>query len=242
MAQRNREAIESKLSYPEFLALLITDEGARSDQKKYTHHLSKAGFKGDKTLAGVDFDFNLGIDQRQVSDLADRRFIEEKVAVLIAGPCGTGNSHIAQALSRCAVRKRYEVLFTTQSQLGGQIHAARATGTIGSKLQPQTRVPLLMIDDFGLKLIKPVQDGDFHALIAERYESVSTIVTSNLDFNEWGEALPNKLLSASTLDRLRHGSHQLVLDGKSYRSPWPLKQEQDHQFQRSPKPRNNRSA
>jgi len=66
LAQRNREAIENKLSYPEFLALLITDEAARRDQKKYTHRLRKAGFKGDKTLEGFDFAFNPGIDQRQI--------------------------------------------------------------------------------------------------------------------------------------------------------------------------------
>jgi len=235
LAQRNREAIENKLSYPEFLALLITDEAARRDQKKYTHRLRKAGFKGDKTLEGFDFAFNPGIDQRQISDLADGRFIEEKVALLIAGPCGTGKSHIAQALGHCAVRKGFEVLFTTQTQLVGQIHAARATGTIERKLQTLIRVPLLIIDDFGLKPLKPGQDEDFHDLIAERYESASTIVTSNLDFNEWGEAFPNKLLAASTLDRLRHGAYRLVLDGKSYRSPRPLKQEKKSSVAKAPK-------
>jgi DNA replication protein DnaC len=77
----------------------------------------------------------------------------------------------------------------------------------------------LIVDDFGLKPLKPGQDEDFHDLIAERYERAATIVTSNLDFNEWGEAFPNKLLGASTLDRLRHGAYRLVLDGKSYRTP-----------------------
>lgn len=75
------------------------------------------------------------------------------------------------------------------------------------------------MDDFGLKPFKPGQDEDFHDLIAERYERTSTLITSNLDFNEWGEAFPNKILATSTLDRLRHGAYRLVLDGKSYRSP-----------------------
>ncbi|MCH8285326.1 ATP-binding protein [candidate division KSB1 bacterium] len=90
----------------------------------------------------------------------------------------------------------------------------------------QTRVPLLIIDDFGLKPFKPGQDEDFHDLIAERYERTATIITSNLDFAEWGDAFPNKLLGASTLDRLRHGAYRLVLDGKSYRQPRPLKSRQ----------------
>ena len=216
---RNRQAIESKLSYPEFLALIIQDEAERRDQKKYAMRLRRAGFRGDKTLEGFDFDFNPTIDQRLIQDLAQCRFIEEKVAVLIAGPCGTGKSHVAQAIGHCAVRKGYDVMFTTQSTLLAQINAARATGAIERKLQTLVRVPLLIIDDFGLKPLKADQDEDFHDLIAERYERNATIVTSNLDFTEWGEAFPNKLLGASTLDRLRHAAYRLVLDGESYRAP-----------------------
>jgi DNA replication protein DnaC len=226
LAQRNREAIEKKLSYPEFLALLIQDEAGRREQKKYALRLRRAGFRGDKTLEGFDYAFNSGIDQQQIADLATGRFIAEKVSVLIAGPCGTGKSHVAQALGHCAVRRGYDVVFTTQTQLLGQIHAARATGTIERKLQTLTRVALLIIDDFALKPFKPGQDEDFHDLIAERYENTATIITSNLDFAEWGDAFPNKLLGASTLDRLRHGAYRLVLDGKSYRKPRPLNRAQ----------------
>jgi len=214
---RNREAIQGKLTYPEFLALLIQDEAERRDQKKYALRLRRAGFRGDKTLEG--FDFNPTADQRLITELAQCRFIEEKVAVLIAGPCATGKSHIAQAIGHCAVRKGYDVMFTTQTTLLSQINAARATGAVERKLQTLIRVPLLIIDDFGLKPLKPTQDEDFHDLIAERYERAATIVTSNLDFSEWGEAFPNKLLGASTLDRLRHAAYRLVLDGKSFRAP-----------------------
>ena len=216
---RNREAVEKKLTYPEFLALIIQDEAGRREQKKYGTRLRRAGFRGDKTLEGFDFDFNPGINQQLIKDLAQCRFIEEKVAVLIAGPCGTGKSHIAQAIGHCAVRRGYDVMFTSQSSLLTQINAARATGAIERKMQTLIRVPLIIIDDFGLKPLKPGQDEDFHDLIAERYERAATIITSNLDFTEWGEAFPNKLLRASTLDRLRHAAYRLVLDGKSYRTP-----------------------
>ena len=152
---RNREAIQSKLTYPEFLALVIQDEAERRDQKKYALRLRRAGFRGDKTLEGFDFDFNPTIDQRLIHDLAQCRFLEEKVAVLIAGPCGTGKSHIAQAIGHAAVRKGYDVMFTTQTTLLSQINAARATGAIERKFQTLVRVPLLIIDDFGLKPFTP---------------------------------------------------------------------------------------
>ena len=235
LTARNREAIEKKLSYPEFLALMIQDEAERREQKKYDLRLRRAGFRGDKTLEGFDFAFNLQIDQQQIRDLASGRFIEEKVAVLIAGPCGTGKSHIAQAIGRCAVRQGFDVLFSTQTQLLGQMHAARATGNLERKMQTLTRIPLLIMDDFGLKPLKPGQDEDFHDLIAERYERTSTLITSNLDFEEWGDAFPNKILAASTLDRLRHGAYRLVLDGKSYRAPRPLTKDLKTKLEENPK-------
>ena len=81
-------------------------------------------------------------------------------------------------------------------------------------------MPLLIIDDFGLKPLRAPADEDLHDLIAERYEQAATIVTSNLDFTEWDQAFPaNRLLASASLDRLRHNAYCLVLDGQSYRTP-----------------------
>ena len=219
---RNREATEKQLSYTEFLALLIQDEVARREQRKFALRVRRAGFRTQKTLEGFDFDFNPSINRAQIQELSTCGFIQEKVAVLIAGPCGTGKSHIAQALGHCAVRKGYDVLFTTQTKLLGQLHAARATGAFERRFQTFVKVPLLLIDDFGLKPLSPPHEEDFHDLIAERYERAATIVTSNLDFAEWGDAFSNRLLGAATLDRLRHGAYRIILDGESYRAPRPL--------------------
>jgi DNA replication protein DnaC len=108
-------------------------------------------------------------------------------------------------------------LFFTQAKLLANLHAARATNTYEKRFQTLAKVDLLIIDDFGLKPLKSPQDEDFHDLIDERYEQKSTIITSNLDFSEWGQAFPNKLLGAATLDRLRHNAYRLVLEGESYR-------------------------
>jgi DNA replication protein DnaC len=219
---RNRQAIDQKLAYTDFLALLIADEVARREQKKLNLRLRRANFRSHKTLEQFDFGFNPTINRALIQELATGRFIIEPVSVLIAGPCGTGKSHLAQALGHIGVRLGHDVLFTTQTQLLGSLNAARATGTIERRFQALARVSLLLIDDFGLKPLRPPQDEDFHDLISERYEQTATIVTSNLDFAEWGDAFPNRLLGAATLDRLRHGAYRVVLDGDSYRSPRPL--------------------
>ena len=219
---RNRQAIEDKLAYTDFLALLLQDEVARRSHKKLAVRIRRANFRNQKTLEDFDFAFNPSLNRALILDLATGRYLEEKVAVLIAGPTGTGKSHIAQALGHCAIRQGYDVLFTTQSKLLGLLQAARATNSFERRFQSLAQTDLLIIDDFGLKPIRPPQDEDFHDLIADRYERRASIITSNLDFLEWGEAFPNRLLGAATLDRLRHGAYRVVLDGESYRAPRPF--------------------
>lgn len=224
---RNQQAIGSKMAYTEFLSLLISDEVARREQKKFDLRLRRAAFRSPKTLDQFDFAFNPKINSALIQELITGRFIAEKVAVLIVGPCGTGKSHIAQAIGHAAVRQGHDVLFTSQSQLLGNLHAARATDTFARRFQALVRLPLLIIDDFGLKPLRPPHDEDFHDLVAERYERGATVLTSNLDFSEWGGAFPNQLLGAATLDRLRHGAYRVILDGKSYRSPRPMENRLD---------------
>ena len=219
LAQRNREAIERKLSYPEFLALMIQDELARRDQKKYDTRVRRAGFRGYKTLESFDLGINTSLTRPQLNELASCRFIDEKVSVLIAGPSGTGKSHLAQALGHCAVQQGHDALFFTQSKLLSHLHAGRATNTYERRFQALVKVPLIIIDDFGLKPLKSPHDEDLHDLIDERYERGSTIVTSNLEFSEWCDPFPNKLLGIASLDRLRDNAYRVVLDGDSYRRP-----------------------
>lgn len=215
---RNREAIAGKLAYTDFLALLITDEVARRDEK-FTTRVRRAGFRSHKTIEQFDFDFIPKLNRALITDLATCQFIDERANVLIAGECGTGKSHLAQALGHCAVRKGYDVLFCSQTQLLGGLNAARATATYERRFQALVRVPVLIIDDFALKPLRSPADEDLHDLIAERYERASTVITSNLALNEWGEAFPNRLLGAATIDRLRHDARCLTLEGDSYRAP-----------------------
>ena len=219
---RNQQAITSKMAYTDFLSLLISDEVARREQKKFDLRLRRAAFRSTKTLEQFDFDFNPKINATLIHDLMTCRFIQEKVAVLIVGPCGTGKSHIAQAIGHAAVKLDCDVLFTSAAQLLSSLYAARAHDHYERRFKYLCQLDLLIIDDFGLKPLRSPADEDFHDLMAERYERKATVVTSNLDFSEWGDAFPNKLLGAATLDRLKHGAYRLILDGKSYRKPRPL--------------------
>lgn len=219
---RNQQAIETKLAYTDFLALLVQDEVARRDQRHFGQRLRKAQVNGDKTLERFDYEHSPTLNRALVAELATCRFVTEHAPVLIAGPTGTGKSHLVQALAHCALRAGYDVLFITHNKLLSQLHAARATNTYDRKLQQLAKIDVIAIDDFGLRPMRSPQDEDFHELIAERYERTTTLVTSNLDFDEWGSAFPNKLMGAATIDRLRDGAYRIVLDGATRRKLRPL--------------------
>ncbi len=207
LESRNKQAIDGKMAYTDFLSLLVSDEVARRDQKKFDFRLRRAAFRSNKTLDQFDFDFNPKINSALIHDLMTGRFIHEKVATLIVGPCGTGKSHIAQAIGHAAVRQDHDVLFTTAAQLLSSLYAARANDSYDRRFKLLSQIDLLIVDDFGLKPLRAPADEDFHDLIAERYERKPTVITSNLDFGEWGDAFPNKLMGAATLDRLKHGAY-----------------------------------
>ncbi len=126
---RNHQAIQQKMAYTDFLSLLISDEVARREQKKFDFRVRRAAFRSSKTLEQFDFDFNPTINTALIHDLTTCRFIHEKVCALIVGPCGTGKSHIAQAIGHRAIQLDHDVLFTTAAQMLGSLYAARAHDT-----------------------------------------------------------------------------------------------------------------
>ena len=218
LLDRNQEAVTNQMTYFEFLGLLLQDELLIREQRRYERRYKNAEFKGQKTIENFDFSFNPKINQALIRDLMTCRFIQEKRPVMIIGPCGTGKSHIAQAIGHNAIRKGYDVLFTTQTKISQMLQASNATNLYNKKLKALAKIPLLIIDDLGLKPLRSPQDEDLHELIAERYEQAATIVTSNLAFDEWHQAFPNQLLAVATLDRLRHDAYQVTLEGKSFRA------------------------
>ncbi len=140
--------------------------------------------------------------------------------MLIVGPCGTGKA-ISRRRSDTAPCVRGTTSSSPPARSCSPANAARAVGTYERKLQQLARVPLLIIDDFGLEPLRAPADEDLHDLIAERYEHAATLVTSNLDFTEVrDQAFPgNRLLASATVERLRHNAYCLTLDGASYRAP-----------------------
>ena len=203
LESRNRQAIDEHLAPTEFLSLLLNDEMARRDQHRLSQRLRKAAFQSSKTIEQFDFDALPTLNRSLVHDLLTCRFVAECAPILIAGPIGSGKSHLAQAIGHQAIRQGIEVFFTTQAQLCGSLVRARLAGVYERRMKMLMRVPILIIDDFGLKPMRSPHDDDLHEIIAARYEQRPVIVTSNLDFDECGEAFAdNELLGAATIDQI----------------------------------------
>jgi DNA replication protein DnaC len=217
---RNRQAVEGKLSFVEFLAMLVQDEVERREQKKLASRRKRANLSSQKTLEGFDFSLKPKLNRAQILDLATCRFIEEKANVLILGPTGVGKTHLAEALGDQACRQGYDVVGGPASKLLGELFRARADGSYAKKLKALARADLLFLDDFGLKPLRTPEDEDFYEVVNERYEKGSILLTSNLDpQEEWDKVFPNPLLGAASVDRLRHRAHRIVIDGDSIRKP-----------------------
>lgn len=230
---RNRQAIQDKLSYVEFMERLLEDEVERRGQKQLSLRLRRATFLSEKTLEGFDWSFNPTINRQQILDLAAGQWIERKECCLIVGPTGTGKSHLAQALGQEACRRGYDVLFTPAAKMLAHLNGGRADGTSDKRMAQYLRPDLLVVDDFGLRPLRGREPEDFYEVIGERYERGSILVTSNRDYTEWPEAFgENALLASAALDRLAHRAHLITITGASYRAhhrPKPLGKDLDEE-------------
>lgn len=217
LSQRIEQAMQEKWSYSDLFEILLTDEIERRDNKQLTQRLTKSKLEPTKTLETFNFGFNPKIQTSLIKELASCAFIEKKQNIFILGPSGVGKSHLAQAFGHQACRNGHEVLFYCTYQLFEWIYAGRGDGTHKRRLAHAIKMPLLIIDDFGLQPLNEAQQADLYQLIAERYEKSPTIITSNRDFDEWVSIFTNPLIGTAALDRLVHRGIQIVIEGDSYR-------------------------
>lgn len=211
------QAQQGKMGYLEFLSLLLQDEIARRGQRGLASRLAKARFEEQKTLEEFDFTYNPKIPAEKVRDLATCRYLEAGESIIVCGPVGTGKSHLIQALGHCACRQGYSVSYVRTGRLLSDLGGGRADGTWESRLRRYLQPDLLIMDDFCLKELTPLQAEDVYELVSERHRGSSMIIASNRSAQDWYPLFPNPVLAEGALDRLINCSHHLVLEGRSYR-------------------------
>lgn len=221
LEMRNRQAIEESLSFVEFLERLVEDEIERRSQKQLHLRLRRSGLEDSKTLESFDFAFNTSVNKKQLFDLATCQFVERAQSVFLVGQAGVGKTHLAHALGHEACRRGYDVSCVRLSKMLQHLGGGRADGSYQKRLASYLRPDLLIVDDFGLKPMRPPGPEDFYEVISERYERASIIITTNRAPEEWPGLFAEPILASAALDRLAHGAHLIEITGESYRSKGP---------------------
>lgn len=217
LEQRIGQAIEEKWEYSRFLLNLLTDEVIRRDNKQLSRRVGRSGLNPEKTITAFDFSFNKSIHKATIKELATCTFLADRRNLFFVGPSGVGKSHLAQALGNEACMKNIDVLYRGTHQLLKWVNAGRADGNVDRRLQSVCSIPLLILDDFGLRPLSEENQSDLYEIISSRYERRSTIITSNRDFAEWPSVFSNPLMGSAAMDRLVHRAYRITIDGDSYR-------------------------
>jgi DNA replication protein DnaC len=213
---RLTQARAGELGHLDFLQVLCHDEIGRRDTQAITRRLRRARFEQNSTLEEFDFHASSKLPAAQIRDLAALRWLHAGESVILYGPVGVGKSHIAQALGHLAIRHGADVRFAKTSRVLADLAGGHADGTWGRRLRDLAQPAVLILDDFGMRELTARQADDLYELINER-ASRSLILTSNRSPVDWYPLFPNPVVAESLLDRLINTSHQVFMNGPSYR-------------------------
>src|SRR5499427_875777 len=216
---RLRQAQSENMPAIDLMSCLVSDELNRRSDRLLERRRKQAAFRDpDKTLDNFDFNFNPKMNRSLVFDLATGTFIGKREDALFLGPGGTGKSHLAQAIGQCAIQQGYKVLYRETHILLDELAEAVAEGTRREYVESVSTVPLLIIDDFGMRKLPLTAAEDLLEIIMRRYERCSTLLTSNRPVEDWGKLLGDVAAVSAMLDRLLHHGHVLKCGPRSWRT------------------------
>lgn len=213
------QAQTEKLVPLDFLSTLVGDELLRRQDRMLERRRKDAAFRDTgKTLDAFDFEFNKKMNRKLVWELATARFVGEHADALFLGPPGSGKSHLAQAIGLAVIQQGYRVAYREAHVLLEELADAHLAGERKEYVESISTVPLLIIDDLGMRKLPSTAAEDLLEIIMRRYERCSTIITSNRPVEDWGKLLGDAAAVSAMLDRLLHHAHVLKCGPRSWRT------------------------
>lgn len=216
---RLRQAQTETLTPIDLVSTLVSDELLRRQDRLFERRHKQARFRDpDRSLDSFDFDFNKKMNRALIHELATARFVGQRDDALFLGPPGTGKSHLAQAIGRAAIQQGYRVIYREAHTLMEEIAEATLDGTRKAYLADLAAVPLLIVDDLGMRKLPHTAAEDLLELVIRRYERASTLLTSNRPVDDWGKLLGDTAAVTALLDRLLHHAHVLKCGPRNWRT------------------------
>lgn len=205
---------------PLLLEQLLGAEAAARIERRVARRIREAKLPQRKLLADFDFQFQTGVDRRQILTLAEMDFVARRQSVIFGGHSGTGKSHLAQALMLIACSKNLRCFYTTAADMLRYLKSGLLDDTLDRKLRRYLAPDLLLIDELGFDRIEQEDTRPaalFFKVIDGRYGKKSSMITTNLDFKELGDYLGDPVVTTAIVDRLVHHAVIINIEGPSWR-------------------------
>ncbi len=210
---------EQQPSYADLLLRLLRAQWHSKQESALAWRIKRAAMPEQWTLESFPFKRQPGVSRREIRTFAALEFIDRAENIIFVGGTGVGKTGLASGLLLKALQNGYRGIFVQAQTLFDEMYASLADRSSRKLLDRLGRVDLLVIDEMGYLNLRPEQTNIFFRLMEERYRNKATIITTNLDYDEWHNFLGNKALCEALLSRLRHQCHTVRIDGPSLREP-----------------------
>ena len=212
-----RQCADESVDYPRYLLRMTELELVDRERRATERRIHQARFPVVKSLDSFQFLAIPSLNKTLVLELARCEFLQRRENVLLLGNSGTGKTHLALALGLAACQRGHRVRFTTAAALVHELMEARDEKRLLRFQKQLASYELLIVDELGFVPLSKTGAEVLFEVFSQRYERNSTLVTSNLPFQEWTEVLGSERLTGALLDRLTHHVHILEMNGESYR-------------------------
>ncbi len=214
-----RAAEKQDITYSEFLTRLLRAQWHHRQETALEYRIRCANLPERWSLETFPFDRQPGVNRKQIRAFAELDFLAKAENLVFMGPTAVGKSGLATGIVLKALENGYRCQFISAQDLFDEMYASLADRSSRQLVKRLARLDILLIDELGYVNLKPEQSNIFFKLMEGRYRRHSTIVTTNLDYDEWPNFLGNRPMAEALLSRLRHYCHTIRIQGPPLRDP-----------------------